>query len=230
MQGRDNVNSFDNRSEYHVAHLLNHFVTKGTPWDKVPEAYMISVLNFVYEDNIEDSFLAYSMRLETGLLLNSSRMKIIYLELPKIRKLPDYPISKLTHSQRWGKFLVYADDKTKQEYLKLLAEEEAGIMYAQTVLNTISQSDAEWRRERDYIDIANTEATIRYEAEQKGYAAGEKHGMQYGLQQGLLQGEQKKAVEAALMLIKDYNASPEIAAQKMNAPLKLVLEGLKNKA
>ena len=113
--------------------------------------------------------------------------------------------------------------------MKLLAEEEAGIMYAQTVLNTISQSDAEWRRERDYIDIANTEATIRYEAEQKGYAAGEKHGMQYGLQQGLLQGEQKKAVEGALMLIKDYNATPELAAQKMNAPLDLVLEGLKNR-
>ena len=217
MQGRDNVNSFDNRSEYHVAHLLNHFVTKGTPWDKVPEAYMISVLNFVYEDTIEDSFLAYSMRLETGLLLKSSRMKIIYLELPKIRKLPDYPISKLTHSQRWGKFLVYADDKTKQEYLKLLAEEEAGIMYAQTVLNTISQSDAEWRRERDYIDIANTEATIRYEAEQKGYAAGEKRGYAAGEKQGFAAGEkrgiQQGIQQSSLNLAKKYMAMGHTAQE-----------------
>jgi hypothetical protein len=44
------------------------------------------------------------------------------------------------------------------------------------------------------------------------------------------QGEQKKAVEGALMLIKDYNATPELASQKMNAPLELVLEGLKKKA
>ena len=38
---------------------------------------------------------------------------------------------------------------------------------------------------------------------------------------------EEKAVEDALMLIKEFNASPEIAAQKMNAPLNLVLEALK---
>ena len=44
------------------------------------------------------------------------------------------------------------------------------------------------------------------------------------LKQGIQQGEQKKAVEAALILIKDFNVSPEIAANKMNAPLDLVLK------
>ena len=39
---------------------------------------------------------------------------------------------------------------------------------------------------------------------------------------------QQKAVEDAIMLVHDYNATPEVAAQKMNAPLELVLEGLKN--
>lgn len=46
-------------------------------------------------------------------------------------------------------------------------------------------------------------------------------------QEGISQGTQQKAVEAALILIKDFNANPETAAQKMNAPLELVLEGLK---
>ena len=31
------------------------------------------------------------------------------------------------------------------------------------------------------------------------------------------------------MLIKEYKEKPEIAAQKMNAPLELVLEGMKKK-
>ena len=39
---------------------------------------------------------------------------------------------------------------------------------------------------------------------------------------------QQKAIEDAIMLVHDYNATPEVAAQKMNAPLELVLEGLKN--
>ena len=37
-------------------------------------------------------------------------------------------------------------------------------------------------------------------------------------------GANKKAIEDAIILIKDFNVSPEIAAQKMNAPLDKVLE------
>ena len=45
--------------------------------------------------------------------------------------------------------------------------------------------------------------------------------------EGLAEGTQQKAVEDALMLIKEYKEKPEVAAQKMNAPLELVLEALK---
>ena len=36
--------------------------------------------------------------------------------------------------------------------------------------------------------------------------------------------KEEKAVEAALVLIKDFHAEPEVATQKMNAPLDKVLE------
>ena len=48
-----------------------------------------------------------------------------------------------------------------------------------------------------------------------------------GLKQGIQQGEEKKAIEDAIMLVQKYNASPEVAAKDMKAPLELVLEGLK---
>ena len=38
------------------------------------------------------------------------------------------------------------------------------------------------------------------------------------------QGEQQKAIEDALILIKDFNVPPEVAAEKMKAPLQKVLE------
>lgn len=47
---------------------------------------------------------------------------------------------------------------------------------------------------------------------------------------GIQQGEQKKAVEDALLLINEYKEKPEVAAQKMNAPLELVLEALEKKS
>ncbi|MBQ9626845.1 MAG: hypothetical protein IJR40_06685 [Treponema sp.] len=49
-------------------------------------------------------------------------------------------------------------------------------------------------------------------------------------QDGIEMGREEKAVENALTLIRDYNASPEVAAQKMGAPLDNVLEALKEGA
>ena len=168
MQSMNSHNSFDNRSEYHVAHLLNHFVKRGTDWDDVPQAFMISVLNFIYDKTEEDAILSYEMRLENGKKLKSARMNIIFIELPKIEKIPDEPIEKLTHGQRWGKFFLYADQAKKVEYIKKLVQSEEGLMYAQNALNNISQSDAEWRRERDFIDAELTANTIRNQAIKQG--------------------------------------------------------------
>lgn len=47
------------------------------------------------------------------------------------------------------------------------------------------------------------------------------------LEEGREQGAQQKAIEDALTLIRDYNATPEEAAEKMGAPLELVLDALK---
>ncbi len=43
-------------------------------------------------------------------------------------------------------------------------------------------------------------------------------------EEGLAKGQQQKAIEAALTLIKEYKEVPEISAKKMNAPLDKVLE------
>ncbi len=45
--------------------------------------------------------------------------------------------------------------------------------------------------------------------------------------EGIAEGRTEKAIEDAIMLVHDYNATPEIASQKMNAPLNDVLERLK---
>ena len=223
MQGKNDLDSFDNRSEYHVAHLLNHFVKKSMLWNEVPEAVIISVLNFVYDENVKNGFLEYTMRLEDGTGLKSSRLKIIFLELPKYEKIPDAPLEKLTAEEKWGKFFLYANRSEKQEYLKILAESEDGIMYAQNALNSISQSDAEWRRERDYLDAVITEATIRNQAERKGYAAGEKQGYETGEKRGIQQGLQQAHVESAKKLLQMNILTPEQIAQAVSLPLEDVL-------
>ena len=52
---------------------------------------------------------------------------------------------------------------------------------------------------------------------------------QEAFEDGQIAGEQKKAIEYAIMLINEYHEKPEVAAQKMKAPLDKVLELLKQK-
>ena len=47
-----------------------------------------------------------------------------------------------------------------------------------------------------------------------------------GIAEGLLQGAAEKAIEAAVIAVKDFNITPQLAAEKMNAPLDKVLETL----
>ena len=49
-----------------------------------------------------------------------------------------------------------------------------------------------------------------------------------GFIKGHKEGVQQKAVENAITLINEFNVTPEVAAEKMGAPLNLVLEALKN--
>ena len=55
---------------------------------------------------------------------------------------------------------------------------------------------------------------------------GREEGHVAGLAEGREEGAQQKAVEAAVMLVKKYSATPETAAQDTGAPLDKVLEAL----
>ena len=90
--------------------------------------------------------------------------------------------------------------------------------------------------------LISNKAQTGYTSDLSKYVADAKRNTQWRLQymtverlersafkNGLVQGTQQKAVEDALMLIKEYKEKPEVAAQKMNAPLELVLEGMKKK-
>ena len=48
-----------------------------------------------------------------------------------------------------------------------------------------------------------------------------------GHKEGLKEGAQEKSVENAITLINEFNVTPEVAAEKMGAPLEMVLASLK---
>ena len=80
---------------------------------------------------------------------------------------------------------------------------------------------------QDYVKAAKKNA--QWKEQYMTYERIQAYAYDDGKEAGIAEGSRQKAIEAAIMLVHDYNATPEVAAQKMNVPLELVLEGLKTR-
>ena len=195
MQGLNKDNHFGRRAEYHVAHLYNHYVTKGLDWKETPQAFQISVLNFTFDDSEKDCISYYLMRNQNGRTI-AGMLNVIFMELPKIEPVPD-DISLLTPVQMWGKFFLYANKPDKSDFVEKLAEVNRGIKMAVTVLKNISQDEMNWYHETRYWMHVSDEKTMINEAERRGRAEGKKEGKAEGVLEGIKQVAQE-AIKAGL--------------------------------
>ncbi len=208
MQGRDREYDYAVRSEVQAARLLNNNAKKGCEW-RADKVYQISVLNFHFKNGDKSEMAWYTMKDDKGNGL-ADRLNVIFIDLLTIKRLVGTPVESLTPLQKWGLFFSYADDESKTEYVRRIAKSEEGIMEADRIAQRMSEEDANWFRQNS-IDIARRDRN----AELSAYR-----------EKGLTEGRQEKAVEAALVAIKEFGATPEVAAEKMGAPLELVLEAL----
>lgn len=183
MQGLNKDNHFGKRAEYHVSHLFNHYVTKGLDWTVAPQAFQISVLNFIFDDSEKDCISHYLMKNQNGRII-AGMLNVIFMELPKIEPVSD-DISLLTPVQMWGKFFLYASNPAKREFVEKLAERNRGIKMAVTVLKNISQDEINWYHETRYWMHVSDEKTMLNEAKRKGIAEGIKQVAQNAIKAGL---------------------------------------------
>ncbi len=82
----------------------------------------------------------------------------------------------------------------------------------------------------DYVKDAkhNMQWRMQYMTLERMQAYAYNDGKEAGIKLGIEAGEQQKAIEDAVTLVKKYNATPEVAAADIGAPLDKVLEALKN--
>lgn len=156
---------FKKRVEYHIAHLLNHFVEKGKKWYDVPKSYQISIVDFIFNSETKNCVSRYEMQTEEKHKLES-RMNIIIVELPKIKKMGNIAPEKLTNLEKWGKFFVEADDPKNQEYMQDIACKEKGIMEAQEVLSGLNISYSMWTAQEHHDNVVRERIMMKREQRQ----------------------------------------------------------------
>lgn len=203
IQTPGNETLFKRRVEYHVAHLLNHYVRKGDLWHDIPKTYQISIVDFIFDSDSDKYVSRYQMRTKGGRKLDE-RLNIIVIELPKIAKLGNVPPENLTNIEKWGKFFVDADDRNMKDYVSKIASSEEGIMNATQILQGLNTDYSMWTaQERHDNAIREREMMKRETAREmaRQLEKGLQEGRQKGLQQGLQQGAYEKAVETAKNLL-----------------------------
>ena len=124
------------------------------------------------------------------------------LENPKI-KLNDRAYKLFFIAENYDKIL----NEDQKSFLKLVTSNESTSAFADRISKLVENAkhNTQWRKQ--YMDWEREKAV--------------------SFRLGKEEGEQQKAVEDAIIAVKEFNATPEYAAQKMNAPLELVLESLK---
>jgi len=212
MQGSNSQGDYGKRAEYHTAHVLNHYTPKGLKWQDIPQVFQISVLNFVFDPEEKNCVNYYCLRNESGRVI-SRTLNVIFMELPKIAKLPD-DIASLTPAEIWGKFFLYASDKDNQDFVIELTNHNRGIAMAFTVLKNVSQDELNWYHETRYWMHVSDELSMKEAARQDGLA----EGLEKGHASGLAEGKREKAVEAVQSFYKN-RVSVEIIAKSLNMPL-----------
>ena len=204
MQNYNCQEIYEKRAEYYCAHLLNHHVPEGLKWQKIPKVYQISVLNFIREKDFPREIFHYKFRTEDGLLLEE-RQNIIFIELPKVRQIvtniinKTQKIEKLTATQKWCIFMLYASNDELYQLIQEIAKSEEGIMCAVKTLDKISQDEIAWKQQFDQLMLENDRISFLEYATQTGL----KKGMEEGLQQGLQQGREEERIDIAKGMLAD---------------------------
>ena len=196
MQAFKQKYDYGQRAEYHVARVLSTGMKRGFLWQKVSQAYQISVLDFVYDTSCSDIVSRYAMRTKDGRELKGVQ-NIVFIELPKISK-KEADFEKNTALENWAIFLKDADNPSKRELINNLANKEAGLMQAKQSLSTISSDHDMWLTqfrqeiaERDYL--SNLYAIE--EEKKQAIAKGRLEGLEEGRLEGRLEGLEEGRVE-----------------------------------
>ena len=177
IQGEDKNHAFGKRVEYYVSRLTSSLASIGDEWDKLPQAYQISVLDFYFDSTNDNPIHHYTMVDTSDGSKLPGILNVIFMELPKAVKFGrNEDIKTLPSAVKWCKFLKEADAPEKQDLINELARSEEGIMEAAKTLSKISQDRWRWimqgrieGEKRDYITGINA-------AKREGRAEGREEG------------------------------------------------------
>lgn len=195
------------RTRFYQSMIDADFLLKGKDYSELKESFILFVCK---TDPFNKGFPCYTFeslcKEDTSLSLNDKAIKVIY------------------NASRYKE----EKDKALRAFLHFVCTNEATDDFTEKLVTRVTQikKDENFRTEYSKMNVAFADA--RREAKAEGITEGIAKGIALGTKKGLISGRNEKALEAAIILVQDFNIAPEIAANKMNVTLDELLLKLNN--
>jgi predicted transposase/invertase (TIGR01784 family) len=163
------------RSVYYISRIFAG--QDADYYSDLNQTFQIMICDF---DVFNDDQFMHKFRYTDNDTLLSDLCCIIYVELPKIKKILDKPFSDMTAEERWGVLIEFADDmKFSVKASEFESREE--FKMAIKVLSNISKNEIEQAGYISRLKYTMDKAQEMHDATQAGVEIGLKKGMKAGI-------------------------------------------------
>jgi predicted transposase/invertase (TIGR01784 family) len=190
-----------NRSVYYASKL---FVSQDNPkiYENLKQTFQITLCDFcMFKGEDEDEKFIHRFSFSDGKLQLTDVVKVIFLELPKIKNLLNKPVNELNAEAQWAMFIEIFGNKDFYNKLSEFENKEEFKM-ANTILSNISKNDEE---RYNYI------SRLKYQMDLT-------HNIEVAKLEGKAEGMIQKAIATAKNLLR-MGLTPEQVAQGTELPI-----------
>lgn len=160
-----------NRALFYAGKLVANALKKGQPYRNMKRAYQIMITDYIEfkedHDDENDFYSEFEMFCRKRKITLSECQKIIFIELPKLKKIINSDFDEINPLQFWSILLKYNhNEKIKQRLLDSKLYEEDCVM-ADTVLDRICEDQHAWAVQLSREKYEYDEAAKAYIAREK---------------------------------------------------------------
>jgi len=169
----DQHNNLKGKSIYYLSDLHSSQPSKGLRrYDLLVRTFQVTFCSYQIFPDRKSFVNSFSLRHDEDNELLSDAIRIIYVELSKLKEIVAKPVSSMTDMEKWAVFFRYASDPRYREKVNDVIDSKEALQVAGEMLMSISKDEREravFRSRRMYqTDLLSNLAT----AEDRGWIKG----------------------------------------------------------
>ncbi|GHU37080.1 hypothetical protein FACS1894105_08520 [Clostridia bacterium] len=191
----NNQQRLRNRIVFYISDLYSSQEGAGVKYENLKNSYQITLCGFPMVAESSNKFLHWNTFCDEDGVKFSDAVNIIIIEMTKLVKIMEKPVSEMSDVEEWSAFFAFAGDPKYKAKLEEICADREAIQMANNMLGTLS---------RDPDVIAQMRSRKKFQMDMESdRAATFDEGLVEGERKGKIEGETSKAITMAKKMLAD---------------------------